>query len=390
MNEDSKKDPSNPAITAEPQLVDLNEPKGPYGICVALSSIGRASKLQSDEPSDFIPLIESSSLAWVNFAVTDFDKRAQEVAVKLGFSDTLLPALLKDSFSNFEDLDTELGIKIPAVRIRGLEVKSYDLIILIRGNMILSLHSAAITRVVQLSRYADTYMQKLPAKMPLVDKLTSMLVRILDENNNHNFEQLRELEAQSDELSSLLTDPSTPQEELRARIYGMKHALVAYLNSLWRCLDVLNSLRYGDADVITDNTKILIRVAMLIDNVKRQINLAEHTSQVLSSGLEVVQTLYNNQLQTINNRMTLVTAWLTILGTALLVPNTIATIFASIIGVSMSTLFWYTNAIALATAGGTLLAYWWVRTRVIMPKTAVDTSALLQEPKHFRNKEDRP
>lgn len=38
-----------------------------------------------------------------------------------------------------------------------------------------------------------------------------------------------------------------------------------------------------------------------------------------------MQSIYNNQLQSLNNRFALVTAYLTVLGTAFLVPNTIAT-----------------------------------------------------------------
>jgi magnesium transporter len=352
------------------------------GLGVALLPNGKSMRILGNQPGDFIQMISSSSLAWVDMAVTDFGTEAQDVVVGLGFSDSMLPSLMRDAFSNYEDRDTELGIRVPAVEIRRLEVKAYDLLVLLRGNLILTLHSPSITRFSQLSRYAEVYLRKLPPRMPLPDKLTNLLVRILDQNNDSNFEQLRELEAMADELSNRLADPSTPQEVLRNLIYGVKHALVAYLNSLWRCIDVLNSLRYGDADVISENIKVLAKIAILNDDVNRQINNAEHTSQVLSSGLEVVQTLYNNQLQTVNNRMTLVTAWLTILGTALLVPNTIATFFSSIMGISMGTLFWYTNAIALATIGGTLLAYWWVRKRVIMPRSAADTSSLSLEPTH--------
>jgi len=42
-----------------------------------------------------------------------------------------------------------------------------------------------------------------------------------------------------------------------------------------------------------------------------------------------MQSIYNNQLQSMNNRFALVTAYLTVLGTAFLVPNTIATIAGS-------------------------------------------------------------
>jgi len=52
-------------------------------------------------------------------------------------------------------------------------------------------------------------------------------------------------------------------------------------------------------------------------------------SNVLSSGLEVRQSIYNNQLQNLNNRYALVTAYLTVLGTGFLVPNTIATIMGN-------------------------------------------------------------
>jgi magnesium transporter len=50
-------------------------------------------------------------------------------------------------------------------------------------------------------------------------------------------------------------------------------------------------------------------------------------SEVLASGLEVLQTIYNNQLQMLNNRLAFVATWLAVLGTAVLVPNTLATVF---------------------------------------------------------------
>ncbi|MFZ1898023.1 hypothetical protein [Methanoregula sp.] len=52
-------------------------------------------------------------------------------------------------------------------------------------------------------------------------------------------------------------------------------------------------------------------------------------SNVPALGLEVMQSIYNNQLQSLKNRFALVTAYLTVLGTAFLIPNTIATISGS-------------------------------------------------------------
>jgi len=349
------------------------------GICVALPQGGKPIKLQGERPSDFLATLQNSTLAWINFPCKELEKEGTDIASQLGFSDSIVPALLKGDYSNYEDRDIELGIRVPAVRITGLEVMTYNLVILVRKNIILSLHNMEVTRLVQLSRYADSYIRKFPEKMPMEDKLGNLLVRILDENNNRNFEQLRALEEQADWMSKKLADPSTPRNELGRQIYEMKHALIAYLNTLWRTLDVLNSLRQGDAEVITDNRKVLAKIGLLVDDVNRQIITAEHTSDVLASGLEVLQSLYNNQLQTLNNRMTLAVAWLTILGTALLVPNTIATFFGSIQGLDDKTLFWYTGITIIATVNATALAYWWVQKKVIIPRGAADTTVLKED-----------
>ncbi|MDD1743597.1 MAG: CorA family divalent cation transporter [Methanomassiliicoccales archaeon] len=383
---DAALDPQDPAI-AQAQIVPPNGTAiKRRGICVALPQGGKPVKLMGDGPSDFLPILQNSTFAWINFSLTDLEKDGTDVSAKLGFSDSLVPSLLKNYHSNYEDREIELGIKVPAVKIIGLDVISYDLIILVRRNLILSMHSEKVTRVVQLSRYADTYMRKYPASMPMEDKLTNMLIRILDENNNRNFEQLREIEEQADALSKQLSDPKTPRDILGTQIYGMKHSLISYLNALWRTLDVLNSLRHGDADTITDNNKVLVKIGLLADDVNRQISTAEHTSDVLASGLEVLQSLYNNQLQTLNNRMTLAVAWLTILGTALLVPNTIATFYGSIQGINSANLIWYTGITLIATINATVLAFWWVQKKVIMPKTAVDTSSLIAEERKLREK----
>jgi magnesium transporter len=145
------------------------------------------------------------------------------------------------------------------------------------------------------------------------DKLTMLLSRIIDHNNDHNFEHLRQIEEQGDQLNEIMADPYTPRTKLGPEIYHMKHALITYLNTLWATWEVINSLRYGDAELITDNPKLLQRIGILGDDISRQISLSEHMSEVLASGLEVLQTIYNNQLQMLNNRLAFIATWLGIL-----------------------------------------------------------------------------
>jgi magnesium transporter len=120
-------------------------------------------------------------------------------------------------------------------------------------------------------------------------------------------------------------------------------------------------LRYGDADLITNDEKLLGRIGILSDNIDRHIELSEQMSNVLSSGLEVMQSIYNNQLQNLNNRFALVTAYLTVLGTAFLVPNTIATIAGSgVMGGTMGAQWWYIPLLVASTVIATLVSFLWV------------------------------
>jgi len=156
---------------------------------------------------------------------------------------------------------------------------------------------------------------------------------------------------------------------LGQKIYMMKHALIIYLGGLWATVDALNSLRYGDANLLTDDPKLLNRMSGLLGEVNTQIGLAEHLSEVLASGLEVLQSIYNNQLQILNNRLALTVAYLTIVGTAVLVPNTLATILSgSMWQLSADFQGPYIILLAVSTIVATALAWWTVKRMGWLPK----------------------
>jgi magnesium transporter len=371
QKEDPKAEKPAPFLTTGPSPDHNNHScplESPGAICVSISHDGKPTKVQGLAPEEFIATLQGSSMAWINFTVADLEKDAAAIASKLGFSSSLIPTLLKGYYASIEDNETELGVMIPAVLIRDLELKAHPLLILVRSDLIVTIHSREVRRLISFARYADHYLKRFPKEMPLQDKMTMMLVRILDENNNVNFEQLREIEEQADNMSQLLLDSKSDRMLVARRIYEMKHTLITYLNTLWRTLDVLHTLRFGEPELISDDTKILAQVGLLADDVNRQIGLSEHMSSVLASGLEVLQTIYNNQLQILNNRMSYTITWLTILGTAVLVPNTLATIVGSIMGLDLPIMVWYLTVMTMVTLGATYLAWWWVRRWVNLPK----------------------
>lgn len=360
-----------PQTVIEEKKEQNNLPRtgGQRAFCVALPiSGGKPLRLVGDDSHEFIPFLKQSSVAWLNFPVKDLKKDAELIAMSLGFGSSLVPTLLSNYLSAYEDRDTELGLMLPAVAVKKFEVLISPILILIRKDLILTIHDENVNRLVRFSRYADAFMRKIKPNLVEQDKLTIILTRIIDENNNKNFEHLRELEAQGDELSKNLLDPMAPRGMIAPEIHNMKHALISYLDTLWATLDVVNSLRHGDAELITDSPKLLARVGILSDDVNRHISLSEHMSEVLASGLEVLQSIYNNQLQILNNRLALVMTWMTILGTAVLVPNTLATILSNpAFNLTPEDAGWYSVLLVASTIISTWLAYLWIRKKGLLP-----------------------
>ncbi len=348
-----------------------------HWFCVAMSPSGNILKLDADSPTEFLPMLQQSVVAWVDYVIDEFDdKHVSAAASQFGFSARIVSSVCGDSPLNYQDFDTELGLRLPCIQVRGLEVTRYPLLILMNKNLVLTIHQTTVDRrFIRLRRYSDTFVRKIPLDAPPEDKLTLLMIRIIDANNDSNFGHLREIEDRGDELNSDLMQPTTPRDLLGPKIYAMKHALITYLDGLWHTVDVLHALRYGDALLITDSMPLLEKLGALGANVNGQIGLAEHMSEVLASGLEVLQTIYNNQLQMVNNRLSLVITYLTIVGTAFLVPNTIATIMGSgAFDLTPDDRGWYITLMVLSTIVSTLLAYLWVKKAGWLPKrTDADT-----------------
>jgi magnesium transporter len=338
----------------------------------AFAENGSSLKKESEDIQTLVDIWKNgspSSICWVDYTSDDLDREAVKIAGIVGFSETLVTNLLKNKRSGYEDLGNEMGILLPAIIVTKMEVDLNPLLILIRKNLILCLHTTEVKRFFLLRKYADTFMRKLPPNMLDVDKLTLVLIRIIDENNNKNFEHLLKIEEQGDTMSEDLANPVTPRYLICQQIHAIKHALITYLGGLWAAVDVLSSVRYGDADLLTDDIRILDKITALLAEINSHIGLAEHLSEVVASGLEVVQSIYNNQLQVLNNKLALVVSYLTILGTAFLVPNTIATAMgSSAFNLTPQDKWWYITLLLVSTVVATILSWYIVKKMGIMPK----------------------
>jgi magnesium transporter len=344
----------NQAVQSQTQV-----PLKPVTMCVLLKPDGQVEKLTDRPMSEYLTVAATASVAWIDLTSPDVVKDLEKLAGSLGFSQMPVAKILSGFFSSYEDVDSELGIMLPSVIVKDFEVTVKPLIVLMRSNLIVTVHGDEVHRLMRFARYAPTFMKKIKAEAR-VDKISLILERIIDENNDRNFEYLREIEKHGDDISRRLIDEDLDKRIVAEEIYKMKHVLITYLNVLWASKDVIESLRYGDADLMTDDEKLLGRIGILSDNIERHIELSEQMSNVLSSGLEVMQTIYNNKLQTMNNRFAIVTAYLTVFGTAFLWPNTIATVVASLGWDLSGVQFEYILFLIISTIIATIVSFLWV------------------------------
>jgi magnesium transporter len=347
----------------------VSAPEKPWFFVGTLPS-GTIIKETTDSVASFRASLDKITIGWVDFVVEKFEKEALSAALQVGFSETLVSPLVSELRNTYYDNETEMGMRLPSVQVRQFDVEASPFLILIRKNFIFTIHTRQVDRrFSRLRRYGETILKKIPAEKIDIDRLSLVLSRIIDHNNDRNFEHLRQIEEQGDNLNAIMMDPKTPRSKIGPEIYRMKHALLVYLDALWSTVDVLHTIRYGDAELISDDPEILNRIWVLGEDVNRQISLAEHLSDVLSSGLEVMQSIYNNQLQNLNNRLALLMTYLTIIGTAVLVPNTLATIFGnSAFSMAQKDLGWYITLIVGSTVISTWGVYWWIKKKGWIPR----------------------
>jgi magnesium transporter len=352
--------------------------------CMALDSTGKTFKLEAESPNPFLDIISQSVVAWVDYITDDPVKDLPTAASKLGFSDAFICNVTGGNQLNYQDFDSEMFMRIPSIQIRGNDVQAYPLLFLLKKNMIFTIHMRLVDkRFIRLRRYSDVFMRRMPFETQPDEKLTFLLSRIIDANNDSNFRHLRAIQEFGDELNKDLMDQNTDRTQLAPKIYEMKHALIVYMNALWESADVLHAIRYGDAELLTDNEKVLNKVSFLADEVKSQLGLSEHMSEVLASGIEATQAIYNNQLTVSNNQLTIannqltkannrfamLAAYLTIVGTALLIPNTIATMLGNSVWVYGPADFGaYITLILGATLVGSIVMWWWIKRQGLLPK----------------------
>ena len=289
----------------------------------AISKDGTPVKDTIENISGIKSNIEEYSLSWLECVVDDVKTGSKEIVKELGIP--LEPAsVLGGYYSNYEDAGEVLGITVPLIKFSGGNVNSLSVLIYIAKDKIISIHDEEAEKLLRLSGFAEGIMKKLPNNKELwADRQTILFARIIDEISERNYDTLRLIVEKAQTLEIEMTDERTMSEDITEEMSNIKRSIITFLTAIWATHTTVHSLRYGDPEMLSDKDEILSRFDIILADLDRQIQLAEQVLQVLATGVNVIQT-------NITNRLSTIILWLTVMGTAVLVPNTLATVFAII------------------------------------------------------------
>jgi len=329
---------------------------------VHITANSQPSKFFSSDIGKLAKVAEKADIAWSNCIVDNVRKDAETVATVFGFNVNLVKAALEGRYSSFVDNETQVALMLPSIQVKKGAVNIHPVLVLIREGLILTIQDRNITRFANFARYAETHLKKMQAAWDRVDRLTWILLRLIDENNERNYNGIKLLAGDIDKLGKLLADQGLGFTKIAKATYELKHNVTSFLSALWENYHTLRILNHGDIQMLSVRPEILERFTELIGENAWYIQLGENLTLILGSGSEAMQDYYNIHLLRFNNILSFVSTWLGVLGTMFLVPNTIATAMASsVFPFGPQDMMWYSLLLIIITVLSCGMVYFLVQ-----------------------------
>ena len=246
-------------------------------------------KFFSEDNSKLAKVAEKAEIGWSNCIVNDVRRESESVAATFKFNVNLVRQVLQGRYSSFVDNETQAALMLPSIQVKAGQVRIHPVLVLIREGLILTIQDRDITRFAAFARYAETHLRKMHAGWNRTDKLTWILLRLIDENNERNYIGIKTLAGEIDKLGRLLADQDLGYTKISGATYDLKHNITFFLSALWENYNILRVLNHGDIQVLSVRTEILDRITALIDENAWYIQLGENLTLILGSGAEAMQ-----------------------------------------------------------------------------------------------------
>jgi len=292
------------------------------------------------------------NLSWIECVVNDIVDETPKILEKLDIE--MDPKLLLSGYvTAYEDAGDTLGIMLPFIVMGDSRTQTSPVLIFMKRDLIVTIHDDYGGKITKLYNYYNSLMRKLPKEpKQWSDRQTILLFRLMDEVSETNFSTLRTIVEQAEQLEIDLAGSRQTNRDIGLELSNMKRSLLTFLNAVWATHDTVRNVKFGDPDMISDDDDILEKFEVILGRLDRQIQMAENVMEILSTGVTIIQTETSNQL-------TKLIVWLTVAATAVLVPNTVATIFG-IPDLQMSWT-WIIPILAVSTLISAIVTYLWTK-----------------------------
>ena len=309
-------------------------------------------KKESIPLEDAAKRVSDGTFTWIECVVDDIVNETGKILQKLEIN--MDPSLLLSGYvTAYEDMEDTLGIMLPFIVTGDSRTQTSPVLIFVKKDLIVTIHDDYGGKITKLYNYSTSLMRKLPKEPEQwADRQTILLFRLLDEVSETNFSILRTIIEQAEQLEIDLAGSRQADRDVGFELSNMKRSLLTFLNAVWATHDTVRNLKYGDPDMLTDDDDILEKFEVILGRLDRQIQMAENVMEVIATGITVIQTETSNKL-------TKLIVWLTVAATAVLVPNTIATIFG-IPGLEISWT-WVIPILLVSTLISAVVTYRWTK-----------------------------
>ena len=302
--------------------------------------------------------ISIGNLTWIECVVDDIVTETPKILEKLGIQ--MDPKVLLSGYvSAYEDAGDTLGIMLPFIVTGDSRTQTSPVLIFMKKDLIVTIHDDYGGKITKLYNYSNSLMRKLPKEPEQwADRQTILLFRLMDEVSETNFSSLRTIVEQAEQLEIDLAGPRQVERDVGFEISNMKRSLLTFLNAVWATHDTVRNVKFGDPDMLTDDDDILEKFEVILGRLDRQIQMAENVMDIISTGITIIQTETSNKL-------TKLIVWLTVAATAVLVPNTVATIFGiPDLHISWS---WIAPILVISTVISAIVTYRWTKQFSVNP-----------------------
>ena len=292
------------------------------------------------------------NLTWIECVVDDIVDETPKILEKLNIK--MDPKILLSGYvTAYEDVGDTLGIMLPFIVTGDSRTQTSPILIFMKKDLIVTIHDDYGGKITKLYNYSNSLMRKLPKEPDQwADRQTILLFRLMDEVSETNFSSLRTIVEQAEQLEIDLAGSRQSDRDVGYELSNMKRSLLTFLNAVWATHDTVRNVKFGDPDMLTDDDDILEKFEVILGRLDRQIQMAENVMEVISTGVTIIQTETSNQL-------TKLIVWLTVAATAVLVPNTIATIFG-IPDLQISWI-WVIPILVISTFISAFITYRWTK-----------------------------